>query len=78
MTVALGRVNDFTAEIRQQLAAEIKAGQALLSASKVDPNWIKIYLISTLGFISAHAASSIIEGLAQRALELILKITGLS
>jgi hypothetical protein len=78
LVAALEGVNDFTADVRKQLITEIGAGQKLLEAPKVDPNWIKLYLTNAIKWIAEKATSVVVTELAKRAWELLCKLIGLS
>jgi hypothetical protein len=70
----LRRSNEISGEVRDQLAAEIAAGKALLCAPKLDPSLIELLLKRPLTLKAAGAA---IGAIAVAALGLLGKLTGL-
>lgn len=68
--------NVIAGETKDQLIAEIAAGQQILPAPKVDPNYVDMLLVRPLKFIAEKVASETISKLAAAALELLGKLTG--
>jgi hypothetical protein len=73
----LRRSNEISGEVRDQLAAEIAAGKALLTAPKIDPSLIELLLKRPLTFIVEKASGAVIAATAIAALGLVGKLTGL-
>ncbi len=68
--------NEISGEVRDQLIAEIRAGQALLEAPKPDPELIDILLKRPLLFIGKTASGAVIGATATAALALLGRLTG--
>jgi len=76
LVAAIEGCNELSAEVRNQLRAEITAGKALLEAPKVERNAIQLYLLNSLRWIGEKVAAVIVTQLATRGLELLLKLLG--
>lgn len=70
----LDRSNQFPGDTQKQLAAEIQAGQTLLTAPRPDRNLIDLLLTHPLHFIATAAAGAVIGNYAIEALQLLQKI----
>jgi hypothetical protein len=68
------RSNEIAGEVRDQLKAEITAGSTLLTAPKVNRDWIDLLLIKPLKYIAEKGGSAAIGKLATAALEWLLKM----
>ena len=70
----LNQSNVIVGETRDQLVAEIQAGQRILTAPKPDRNWIKVLLIHPLTYVVLAASGGIIGDHANQALHLLLRM----
>lgn len=70
----LRRSNQISAEVRDQLRAEITAGKALLAAPKPNRNLIELLLLRPLKYLADKAGSAIITKLAVELLNLLTKL----
>jgi hypothetical protein len=74
----LRRSNEISGEVREKLIAEIDAGTAIARSPKPDRNMIELLLIRPLKYLADKAGSAVISKLATAALELLLRLIGLS
>jgi hypothetical protein len=78
LVVELRRSNEISGEVGEKLAAELKAGLAILASPKADPKMIHLLLGAPLKFIGKAAGGAVVGYLAVKALQQLMTLTGIA